>query len=135
MDSQQPKGEGLPVKMPSQSVRRGQQFLPLLLALSAPGALAALSACYSHQPVPPLLGVCCRGFSSHFFSPLPLSLAEAINCLMRAIEIYTDMVRVAGCRAPSPQPSLASPAAAPSGVPCSTAKTSREAGALESLVT
>lgn len=28
-------------------------------------------------------------------SPSSLSSLEAINCLMRAIEIYTDMVRVA----------------------------------------
>lgn len=30
-------------------------------------------------------------------SPSSLSSLEAINCLMRAIEIYTDMVRVACC--------------------------------------
>lgn len=53
-----------------------------------------------------------RPNSSVLIPPAPFLSPEAINCLMRAIEIYTDMVRATACPVPTPGhhcPSLPSP--------------------------
>lgn len=79
-------------------------------------ALATLLISQASQPrIPPLPASAEITWLSHFSSPPPFfSLSpEAINCLMRAIEIYTDMVRVTRVLSPEPGPHIA-PASPPS---------------------
>lgn len=80
-------------------------------SLPAPpqGALAAPSVPLQAAPAP---NPCLPPKQLRAHPPAPFLSPEAINCLMRAIEIYTDMVRATACPVPTPGhhcPSLPSP--------------------------
>lgn len=96
-------GKAVALWQPSAS--HGLQSIALNTLPGAQGPLQLPAQPWEHSPASPSPGFCPDDFSFSFLLLASLFLSpEAINCLMRAIEIYTDMVRVAACPVPPPAP-------------------------------